>query len=968
MRAFTFPERSTPGFLSHDDQTDGISCRDNRPFRTGILALIILGLGILKTASAQTEFFVSMNGNDTSLGTQSEPFQHLERARDVLRQMPRLDQNVNVWIGQGEYFLTRQIDFDERDGGQGAGTVTYQALPGKEVVFSGGVRVTGWQRAENNLWKAPLDRGVKLRSLYVNGVRARMAGMMGLASRGGGFHVTAGQAPWAWSTGSKADCSIYTDLPMIHRNPDDVEITNFQLWNCNTVCVRDVVQDGNKVILKHQEPYGAISQTCYWDNFDAAGHHWVSNAYEFLKEPGQFYFDRSAKTLYYIPRAGEDMTSAMVVAPRLVHLMSIKGRDPGHPVRNLAFKGFHFAHSDWNLAEVDGSHGKASCQGACYFNAFTLAPNWHNDMYRNLDVPPGAIECEHCDHIQLVRNSLEHLAAEAVALPNDANHVHITGNVIRDVAGSAVLVGHPQHVFEADTPDLTIKDGAGVAKEKYPPGLERVCRSNSIDNNYIKDCTQEFFGEAAVSAFFVSGLHVDHNIIDHVSFNGVSLGWGWDNMRNVGGKATATASNNSISCNRFFDVMLRLNDSGAIYTLGAQPGTVVRGNYVKGVGGSEFPTLKRYGIHHDAGSAFITTTGNVLDIGPDIWSVHAFRWGSEHDVIVTDVYTTSLRSAQGGGSNKLSGYHFNPDNVWPLAAYEIILKSGIEPTYQDIVPESEVGVQDRVFPASVMVRPLTEVPIAPVTTLGKKVVLIRDVVSPSSSDIVQSIQPMSAFLTAPAIDGSYKVAAIDPSGVFHPSRGTLVVRHPSPSVKGVETGKTYDHPVTIHAEGSAILDGDESSVGTEFTVIKNGSHVLSATLANGEKTDIPFAIDFPQQWMDGERGIASGKVPISGDPAFPYKVAGPFDKESSLAFEATQDAKLIRIIYASTPKNELTLLVNGQKVGVLSAKETLVPGVGQIPTFQVAEISAHVPAGSRVSLQAGHKSVAIYIRAVIFFN
>jgi hypothetical protein len=185
MRAFTFPEPSTPAFLSHDDQADGISCRDNRPFRTGILALMILGLGTLKAASAQTEFFVSTNGNDTNPGTQSEPFQHLERARDVLRQMPRLDQNVNVWIGQGEYFLTGQIDFDERDGGQGAGTVTYQALPGTEVLFSGGVRVTGWQRAENNLWKAPLDRDVKLRSLYVNGVRARMAGMMGLASRGG---------------------------------------------------------------------------------------------------------------------------------------------------------------------------------------------------------------------------------------------------------------------------------------------------------------------------------------------------------------------------------------------------------------------------------------------------------------------------------------------------------------------------------------------------------------------------------------------------------------------------------------------------------------------------------------------------------------------------------------------------------------------------------------------------------------
>lgn len=91
---------------------------------------------------------------------------------------------------------------------------------------------------------------------------------------------------------------------MIRRNPEDVEITNFQLWNCNTVCVREVLQESNKVILVHQEPYGAIAQTCHWDNFDAGGRHQVANAYEFLKEPGQFYFDRAAKTLYYIPRPG----------------------------------------------------------------------------------------------------------------------------------------------------------------------------------------------------------------------------------------------------------------------------------------------------------------------------------------------------------------------------------------------------------------------------------------------------------------------------------------------------------------------------------------------------------------------------------------------------------------------------------------------------------------------------------------
>lgn len=96
-------------------------------------------------------------------------------------------------------------------------------------------------------------------------------------------------------------------------------------------------------------------------------------------------------------------------------------------MRNLLFRGLHLAHSDWNLVEIEGSHGKASVQGACHFSAFTmLEVNCHLNLYRNFDVPPGAIQCEHCDHVGFLRNKIEHLAAEGIA-PNDASHVRSSG-------------------------------------------------------------------------------------------------------------------------------------------------------------------------------------------------------------------------------------------------------------------------------------------------------------------------------------------------------------------------------------------------------------------------------------------------------------------------------------------------------------------------------------------------------------
>jgi Right handed beta helix region len=930
------------------------------------IASLFFLLQSANSAAATCDLYVSTSGCDTNPGTEADPFRSIERARDFLRSMAREGMDVTVWIESGEYSLSSTLEFDERDGGLRNGSVTYRAKPGEEVTLSGGVRVSGWTQSDNGIWMASLDRDVKLRSLYVNGRRARMASVMGYATRSGEYKVTANQAPWAWGSGSKPDRSIYTDIPMIHRNQEDVEISNFQLWNCNTICVRQALQEGKKVTLIHQEPYGAIAQTCHWDNFDPGGHHRVANAYEFLREPGQFYFDRADRKLYYIPRPGENLSTSAVIAPRLVRLLRIHGKNPDHPVQNLKFEGIHFAHSDWNLEQVDGSHGRATVQGACHFNVFSMLEiKWHGDMYRNLDVSPGAIECEHCEHIDFIRNRIEHIAAEGISLPNDANHVLIEGNVIRDVAGSGILLGHPQHVFEGDTSEIRLPGGAGVEKEKYPPATERICRNNIVRNNLIKDCTQEFYGEAAISAFFVEGLKVEHNVIENVAFNGVSLGWGWEVMRNVNGKATSTAKNNSISYNRFHGVMQRLNDSGAIYTLGAQPGTEVIGNYIEGVGSPDFPTLKRYGIHHDAGSAFITTRHNVLDISSDIWTVHAFRWGGEHDVTVEDIHTTSLRSAQGGGSNRLSGYHFYPDNVWSLEAYGIIVRSGIEPNFLDILPIGEPPEQDRAFPASVMVQPGSLVPVTPLPHAGSGLILTRDLPSPAKSDALLSIPPGSSSFRAPESDGRYRVSVVDSHGDCQTSKSVLVVKTHGPAIKGVEGGKTYDHPVRVHTEGTGILDDDPTTLGCDFWVIRNGSHQLSAVSANGVTNRVSFTVNFSQVWIDADQGTIVGKVTTTTDQAFPYKLLGPFGANASISYEVPREAHCVRVIYSASENCKLQVMLNGKCVGELDAVGTLSPGVGQIPTFQVAEFPVECTSGSQLTFLSGSKKTEIFLRAII---
>ena len=58
---------------------------------------------------------------------------------------------------------------------------------------------------------------------------------------------------------------------------------------------------------------------------------YLENAFELLGTPGQWYFDRPASTIYYVPRPGEDLAHADVEVPVLESLVEIKALHPSPP-------------------------------------------------------------------------------------------------------------------------------------------------------------------------------------------------------------------------------------------------------------------------------------------------------------------------------------------------------------------------------------------------------------------------------------------------------------------------------------------------------------------------------------------------------------------------------------------------------------------------------------------------------------
>ncbi|MEH1129042.1 ricin-type beta-trefoil lectin domain protein [Micromonospora sp. CPCC 206061] len=654
-------------------------------------------------AATQATYYVAPDGNDANPGTITSPFRTLQRARDVVRTInANMTGDIYVYLRGGSYPVSSTIELGSSDSGTNGYRVIYAAHANETPVLEGGVQVTGWTQHSGNIWKAPLDRANKLRALYVNDKRAYMATKtINSAGCHGTYNITAGQAAWAWESGSQCEGARYSlsDFPAIARNQDDIEIETATTWTTAIVGVRQVTTtaDGANRVALFQQPGAAIAQGAYNGNAQVGGSHKVMNAYEFLDTAGEFFFDKTSRTLYYYKANSENMTTATVLAPNNVStVLRIAGTSTSGHARNITISGLTVQHSDWNLFNVAGSAFKQAQQGNLGAQAYAKG-NFHVYYYRNVDVTPGIIQIENADGIILQRNRIQHTGADGINMVNDVQSTQLIGNYTNDIAGSAITVGHPQHVY--------IGDHTSTNREKYPAQVEGLPKNITIKNNYLYDSAVLFNGHSPISAYFADTVTIQRNRIEKTPWSGITLGWGWWNFDGSSGsiapnRPTTTARNNNISYNHIIDTVQRLSDTAPIYTLGSQPGTTIHDNYLQGV-----PAGHKYGLHPDEGSAYMTFRDNVLSVDKDVtWLINSDDFGRKHDLSITQIY---------GPINKVSNKNLpnstihdilvSSDYVWPAAAYGIAVNSGLEDAYRDIIPQSKLSLPDYVLPASTFV-------------------------------------------------------------------------------------------------------------------------------------------------------------------------------------------------------------------------------------------------------------------------
>lgn len=668
------------------------------------------------------DIYVAPNGNDAGNGSKTSPFKTLARAKEEVKKLAKT-KDIVVELADGFYPVSETIKFTSADSGNANSTIYYKAAEGATPVISGGKKVEGtWQVADDVDWlsdglvayKIPLVRDKKLRAIYVNGERAEMTSKKIMpAGSGGSYSVQKGQADWAWnSRGNLFEGTIFNanDIPADTRNQQNIELDSSSRWARQIVCVDSLVptSDG-KIQADLQMPYGAVAQNLGWGTAYSTGtENTVTNVFEWLNEEGQFYFDQEGSMLYYIPKNGEDINTAEVVVPELDTIVEMRGDEAlSSYVSNIVFDGLEFAYSDWNLHELEGSHGYASVQGSIVLKAFA-AENQHDDIYRSYDVPEAAILLNSTKDVKFLNGAIRHTGNLGIHIENDVIDIDVTGNYIGKTSGAGIVVGHPTHVYENDGPEHHVNpNNAGPDKEKFEKGTEKVPTNITLSNNYLLENCYFFSGHSPITTFYTYNLQVLHNFVYKCSYSGMSIGWGWCNFDGYNGSdsqlpgyPTTTSRNNHVNYNRVEEICSLLQDAGGIYTLGQQGNddwteySEMSFNYINAKREPQKADGSRMvnGFHPDEGSAYIKFDSNVIT--NTIRNVYEMNdWRRKHDMVVTNGFSNTDRSETTAPNCTLDMY-VNPDYIWPMKGYETVLYSGLEDEYvhmigKDVIPDTD---------------------------------------------------------------------------------------------------------------------------------------------------------------------------------------------------------------------------------------------------------------------------------------
>ncbi|WP_176929576.1 right-handed parallel beta-helix repeat-containing protein [Lentzea albidocapillata] len=636
--------------------------RKHRVAVAGAVALVLasglVGTGTAQAAAACT-FYVSASGSDGNAGTSPHrPWATLERARDHIRQRG-LNKNMRADLGVclrgGRHTRTATFTLTEKDSGSNGFKVVYQAHPGETPIIDGGKAVTGWKQVTDRPYfvaDVPESAGYAdyFRQLYVGGQRAQLA--MGKGIVGSGFFDEAAipnppanpERPTRSYDGVRfpaAGVPAYT-------NVRDIRLLHIAIgFKIDYFPVVDISASGADQRVRLAQPhFQARLNRDDGFSLDYDDTYYVLNAFEELDSPGEWYLNRATNKVYYYPRAGEDVNQAGAYVPVVETLVNVAGSSPSAKASAIAFDGITFEHGNWLLPRdrfIGGTQAEAQ-----YADDPFRDPN--HDGYGG--EVPGQIKLTNTRAITFTGNTVRKMGSGGLQLLTGAEDVTVTGNLFHNLTAAGIIAGRWMDV--------------------HVDGAQRT-RNVTISNNVVTDTGDDFFPATGISLMNTYNVAVTHNLVYDTAFMGFHQRKAEETslLDGVDGIGKTTFSHNEVY-NATSKVSWGVRDSGAVYSFGSWPGSVVSHNYVH----HATSTANYYSDNqsHQTRWDYNVGLGGRFDFSP--------RYRRPLSVYASHNYTDFADNWLSGAIYDGDGRpHVVTGGAWPAEARTIMNQAGLEPEY-----------------------------------------------------------------------------------------------------------------------------------------------------------------------------------------------------------------------------------------------------------------------------------------------